>query len=32
MSKHMILWFLAGWAVAFLLPPQKILSYFKKSG
>lgn len=29
MSKKVILVFLAGWALAFVLPPQRVLSMFR---
>jgi len=29
MNKKVILWFLAGWALAILLPPQRVLGMFK---
>lgn len=32
MNKKMILVFLAGWLLAFVLPPQRILGYFKGQG
>jgi len=31
--KHKALWFLLGWAVVgYLLPPQRVVAYFRKSG
>lgn len=29
MNKKVVLIFLAGWALALVLPPQRIMSYFK---
>lgn len=29
MNKRMALFFLAGWALAIVLPPQRIMGYFK---
>lgn len=31
MTKRHVLWLLAGWAIAFVLPPSRVLGYFKKS-
>jgi hypothetical protein len=30
-NKKLVLIFLAGWALAFVLPPQRVLGFFKKS-
>lgn len=31
-NKKLILVFLAGWALALVFPPQRVLGYFKRSG
>lgn len=31
MSKKVVLVFLAGWALALILPPQRLLAMFKRS-
>jgi hypothetical protein len=31
-KKHIIMWVLVGWAVAYILPPQRILAYIKGGG
>lgn len=31
-NKKLIMVFLAGWALALLLPPQRVIGFFKKSG
>ena len=30
-NKKLVLVFLAGWALAIVLPPQRVLGFFKKS-
>lgn len=30
-KKHVAMWFLIGWAVAYVVPPQRVIGYFKKS-
>lgn len=32
MTKRHLVWLLVGWAIAFVLPPQRVIGYFKKSG
>lgn len=32
MNKKLILVFLAGWALAIVLPPQRVLGYFRAGG
>lgn len=29
MNKKVVMWILAGWAVALVFPPQRVLAYFK---
>lgn len=30
-KKHVVMWLLVGWGIAFVFPPQRALGYFKKS-
>lgn len=27
--KHVVLWLLIGWAIAWVIPPQRLVAYFK---
>lgn len=31
-KKHIVLWVLVGWGIAYLFPPQRVLGFFKKGG
>ena len=31
MNKKVMIWFVGGWLLAILLPPQRVVSMFKKS-
>lgn len=31
MNKRLMLWFVGGWLLAIMLPPQRVLAMFKKS-
>lgn len=30
-KKHVVMWVLVGWGIAYLFPPQRVAGYFKKS-
>lgn len=32
MNKKMLMWLLVGWLVAVVLPPQRVMGYFKGMG
>lgn len=30
-KKHVAMWLLVGWAIAYVFPPQRVIGYFRKS-